>query len=435
LLLLSIVLFAAWIAGPAGAQALSSYAFERHVPVSLAQDEPWSWFGLPQGAQQVWGVAFEMPAAQGADVFAAASPVALRQPAPIVYALISPVVESHLASVDFERADGERVSVRAEECALAWAASEPHTRRLLLARGEGAIARIVPHGCYLFAILTGDGDAAVDAELKAQYERGQAEWRERFAREAPAVIRLQETAAAIPSGRIAVLPPTGAEPAALAMVLGRTGLRQKLVELEGADLLDAETFNAQRLPVALYVGQEAHLRTIRSENDAADAVIRYANEGGAIVMATAWPYPTYYALDAGAPQGIPNQPLLRRMGIDIVAAFERPPEGAKLSLCPVAGQTALPSLQEPWPFPDTGDLRLRSFGSKSETVTMTPLVEVRAEDGTPIGPAAALFGFPKGGAILYVWSGIMNDARVADGVACDIVRWIAGKLEGVSDAD
>jgi hypothetical protein len=67
-------------------------------------------------------------------------------------------------------------------------------------------------------------------------------------------------------------------------------------------------------------------------------------------------------------------------------------------------------------------------------VKTTPLVEVRAEDGTPIGPAAALFEFGGGGSILYVWSGIMNDARVADGVAGDLLQWVAAKAEEGPDA-
>ncbi|MBM3501338.1 MAG: hypothetical protein FJX74_22015 [Armatimonadetes bacterium] len=429
-----------WIAllaaGPVlDAQALSPVAFARDVPVSVAEGQEWSWFGLPAGRGEAWGVAFEMPAAEGEEARAAAETVTLEPPAQLVYALVSPVVELHLASVDFERTDGTRVTVRAEDCALAWAAEAPRRRRLLLARCEGPVARVTPNGCYLFALAVGDAVAAGEGALRAAYAQGQAEWRGRFREEAPAVVRLQEVAARIPEGRVAVLPPRGAEPAALTMVLGRTGMRQKLVELEGADLLDAQRFAAARFPVALYVGMEAHLRTIRAENDAAEAVLRYVREGGAILMATAWPFPTYYALDAGSPGGIPNQPLLRRMGVDIVAAFERPPEGAKLSLHPVAGQTLLPSLQGPWPFPETGDLRLRSFGATSEAAKATPLVEVRTEDGRPVGPAAALFEFEGGGCVLYVWSGIMNDGRVADGVAGDLLQWMAAKLEGVADAD
>ena len=131
-------------------------------------------------------------------------------------------------------------------------------------------------------------------------------------------------------------------------------------------------------------------------------MIRYVREGGAIVMATSLPFPTYYAVDAGQPAGEPNQPLLRRLGIDIIAGFERPPEGAKLALLSVAGQTVLPSLLPGWSFPDRGDLRLRSFGPTGQGVRMTPLVEVRAADGRMIGPAAALFELEGGGAILYV---------------------------------
>ena len=429
------VLGFAALAGSAAAQGLSPVAFTRDVPVSVAEDQAWSWFGLPAGQREAWGVPFAMPAAEAGEVRATADGVTLESPAALVYALVSPVVETHLASVEFECSDGTRLTVKAEDCALAWAAEAPRARRLLLARGEGPIARVTPRGGYLFALLAGEADAAQDAALRAAYEQGQAEWRERYRREASPVVRLQEVAARIAEGRVAVLPPRGAEPTALAMLLGRTGVQPKLVELAGADLLDATRFSAARFPVALYVGMEAHLRTIRTENDAADAVLRYLREGGAIVMATAWPYPTYYAIDAGAPQGVPNQPLLRAMGIDCLAGFERPAEGSRLALHPVEGQTLLPSLREPWLYPETGDLRLRCFGPTREGVRMKPLVEVRAADGAPIGAAAALFELDGGGSVLYVWSGIMNDARVADAVAGDLLQWIAAQVEGATDGE
>jgi len=408
------------------------------VPVSLAQEEPWSWHGLPQGRQEAWGVAYELPAPRPAGELATASAVDLPQPAALVYALMSPVVENHLASVWLECASGESLTVPAESCALAWAAEEPCKRRLLLGRAEAPaddpIVRVKPQGCYLFALVVGDREAAADEGLKAAYLRGQAEWKERFLAEAPAVWLLRETVRKMPDGRIAILPPTGAEPAALSTALSQTGLRQKLDSLRAEDLLDPARLNPTRYPVALYVGAERHLRTIREPNDAADAIARYLAEGGTIVMATSLPYPTYYAIDAGEPNPIPNQPLLRQLGIDLVAAFERPPEGAELSIHPVEGQAILPSLRQGWPFPTTGDLRLRSFGVREgQPLQMTPILEVRDAQGQPVGPCAALFelageGHPAG-TVLYVWSGVMNDTRVAEDVVCDLIRWIAGRLD------
>jgi hypothetical protein len=63
---------------------------------------------------------------------------------------------------------------------------------------------------------------------------------------------------------------------------------------------------------------------------------------------------------------------------------------------------------------------------------------VRNADGSRLGVCAALFELSgpehPAGTILYVWGGIMNDRRVADKVAYDLVRWIAARLEGVPDA-
>jgi hypothetical protein len=430
-------LAALFVAAPGQAQLLTSHPFERNVPVSLAEEEPWSWYGLPSGAGEARGVTYELPAASPGGELATASAVELAQPAAVVYAVVSPVVENHLASVRFGCRSGKTITIPAEECALVWAAEEPHTRRLLLARaeaeGDDLLVEVEPQGVYLFALTVGGPAAATDEKLRAAYAEGQKQWHERFLAEAPAVWRLRQIVEQIPEGRIAVLPPAGGEPAALSTILARTRLRQKLVTLTGDDLLDAQRFSADRYPVALYVGVERHLRTIREPNDAADAVIRYLAEGGAIVMATSMPYPTYYAIDAGEPQPIPNQPLLRRLGVDIVAAFERPPEGAQLTIRSVEGQTILPSVTESWPFPSTGDLRLRAFGVRQdEPSSMTPILEVRDAQGNAVGPCAALFDLAgpdhPAGTILYVWSGVMNDAQVAEDIVGDLVRWIADRL-------
>ena len=148
-----------------------------------------------------------------------------------------------------------------------------------------------------------------------------------------------------------------------------------------------------------------------------------------MVVATAAPYPTYYAQDAGNPKPEPGKPIFPRLGIGIVGSFERPAEGQSFTMQPVEGQTVLPSLTEAWPYPTTGDLRLRAFGATTDQAKMTPLVEVRDANGNVVGPAAALFELQPAGTVLYVASPIMNDAARADGVMCDIVRWVAERLK------
>ena len=424
--MLLLAALAAALTAPVSAQGLHAQSTEREVPLSVAAEEEWSWHGLPTGRQEAWGVGYEMPT----EPKATAEAVELEQPAALVYALVSPVVLGHLVSVEFEREGAEPVRLEIMDCALAWAATEPHSRRLLLARGEGpGITRVVPNGCYLHALVVGDEAAAKDEELEALYEQGRAEWRQRFVDEAPPVWKLQKVVDAIPESRIAILPPKGGEPAAMGMVFGRTLLDRKVVELEGRELLDAGGFSAERFPVAFHVGFERHLRTIKAPNDGQDALVRYLHEGGTMVVATAAPYPTYYAQDAGNPKPEPGQPIFPRLGIGIVGSFERPAEGQSFTMQPVEGQTVLPSLTETWPYPTTGDLRLRALGPSTDQAKMTPLVEVRDADGNVVGPAAALFELQPAGTLLYVSSPIMNDAARADGVMCDIVRWVAERLK------
>jgi hypothetical protein len=65
-------------------------------------------------------------------------------------------------------------------------------------------------------------------------------------------------------------------------------------------------------------------------------------------------------------------------------------------------------------------------------VAMTLVVNVRDAEGKVLGNAAALFESTREdgprGAILFVASAILTDSRVAEGVVCDLVQWIAGRL-------
>ena len=44
----------------AAAQPLTPVPFERNVPVSVAQDQEWSWHGLPLGPADAAGVRYEI---------------------------------------------------------------------------------------------------------------------------------------------------------------------------------------------------------------------------------------------------------------------------------------------------------------------------------------------------------------------------------------
>ncbi|HJN15300.1 MAG TPA: hypothetical protein QGH10_07420 [Armatimonadota bacterium] len=417
-----IALLMAGLTASVSAQELRPVAIERTVPISIAVDEEWSWHGLPLGPVEAAGVSFEI-----GEAAVTAEAVEI-DAAPVVYAVVTPVVEGHLMSVEFERADGETQNVGTTECALAWAADEPRMRRVLLARGEGGVTRVEPNGCYLLALVVGDDAAARDEALKTAYATGQREWEKRFLAEAPPVFRLQEIVDGIPKGKIAVIPPTSSKPGALTMVLQRTGLDRKMVELTQQDLIDPEAFNAERFPVAFQFGHESYIRSVREPSDAADAVVRYIEAGGTLIVTQIGPYPFYYATDAGKPKPQANQPLLARVGVGIAGGFEKPPEGATLMLHPMEGQGVLRGVQEPWPWPTTGDQRLRVLDAVGEGATATRLVELRDEAGTLTLPVAVLFECQPKGAVLYVASPIVNDAAVSQTVMCDIVAWMAGRV-------
>jgi len=428
------------VAGLQPGPALVAREFARDVPIPLAADEPWSWAGVPDGQVSACGVSFDLSQSTVVDrpvLLAAATEAAIDPGASVVYALVTPAGECRLAGVAFSTADGP-TQVKAEDCALAWASDPPRARRLLVARcvapAGGAISGVHPTGCYLLALLAGDRAAADDATLEAAYAEARDAWHARFAEEAPAAWHLSKMIADLPDGRIALLPPRGGEPPVLAGLLATTSLRAKLSRLAPDAFVDPSYFGPVRFPVSLYVGQENYLRSVGAPGDAAEALRRYLADGGRVVIIAAGPFPMYYAIDSGNPVQVAGDQFLPRVGITLTGAWEKPPEGTPAMVCPVEGQSLLTSVTAPYPYPTAGDLRIRCLGAvPGSGVSVTPLVEVRRGDGSPVGLCAALFELPpndqgRRGGVLFVSSILLCDGRVAVGVVSDVVRWIAERL-------
>lgn len=416
------------------APALTPVAIEREVAVRTDAAETWTWQGLPLGPAELLGMPYQIPQ-QAEDALATARPITIDPPSPVVYALFSPVAECSLASLSFE-GGGETIRVLATECALAWAAEPPHHRRLLIVRAvapEGGAVRMVrPSGVYVFAVAVGGREAAEGAGLTEAYEQARVLWAERYAAEAPLRIRLQGVLDRLAGAGVALIPPGDVPPPVLTALAGEAGVRRVLTRLTPQELVDAQVFSAERFPLAIYVGGESYLRTVTKDDDGAQAVLRYLEEGGTLVLATLGPYPMFYAIDRGGP-GILGDPLLARIGITCVRGVETPQPEWNAVIRPVGGQTVFPDIPSEWPYPTDVDQRLRALGFVPDAVgQVTPFLMVQQADGQPLGECCALFelGDPPGsrGTVLHIWGGLLADRRVSEPIIDGLVRWVADRL-------
>jgi hypothetical protein len=322
--------------------------------------------------------------------------------------------------------EGSRTLPLLGEPAIAWRAWPPIFHREILfdrvaiPSGAKAIA-VAPNGAWLIAVTVFDGDAAAlaaatnaltAAALEARAER----------RESERIADLRTVFARLPAGKIALLP---AAPAAGsgANFMARTGLRKKWVPLNPREFISRDAFNAARFPVAIFIGGEHYLRTVREEGDVDAALKRYLTEGGTLVLLASGPYPLYYGDRDGAESNRAT-PLLPELGLPL--SMDEAPEGARIEAA--AGQTILHSLPSRFPCPP-GDSRLRAgLPSRYDRADhYEPLLSVVDGQGRSHGDAAFYVelgaGAGKGGKVLYVWSALLASPQ-GGAIMGDALSWV-----------
>ncbi|MBD3176893.1 MAG: hypothetical protein GF320_17070 [Armatimonadia bacterium] len=404
------------------------------VDLSTDAAEPWTWHGIPTGPQELLGLTIALPAPPegSAAIPGRAGAVSLAGEASTLVAVVTPVVTPHLASLSY-RASGEWRSVPVGDMSLAWVSEPPHERFLLMAvlKADASIAEVRPEGCYLLALEAVDADPLADPDVASQWEAGAEAWQARMESLVPASWRMRELVDTIPGGAIAMLPPRSGVPGILRKFMGATSLGSKIDELTPRQMVDPGQFSAAQYPFALQVGQEQYHRSVLAPDDGAEALLRYLEEGGTLVLASTGPYPMYYALDSGAPAPQHGDAFVHRLGIRATFSMERPPEGQGMSLHRAAPD-ALPSMPESVPYPTTGDLRIRCLGApNAPEITTTPLVELRDAQGQTRGHAAALFELASGGRVMFIWGGLLAHPKTGDAVMGDLIRWVAEELEAM----
>jgi hypothetical protein len=415
-----------WTLRPAADRELVEGAFQmlRLPPgerLPNAWDDTASFAGLWPGKHWAWGVPFDVPlAAEDAAPLALDRPCTPRLPARAVSIYLFFAPGGPAGTLRVERPGKPAVTVAPADCAIAWRSWPPCFRRKILmarldAAGDDAL-HVIPEHSQLLAVTT-LADAAQEPRLRQLFQRGRAECRAVLAEEQ----KIGELAARVAKARpdrIAILPAkTLAGP--VVSVMRRSGLMKKCRLLTPAEMLDPQVMSAEKFPVLVNLGGEEYAGTIRRAGDGGEAILRYLRSGGSIVMLTSGPLPFYYDTLDG-PQRVCS--LTPQMGMPIGVAFESPPEGSALEIRWNAGQKLIRDMPAATAFSPRAEMRLRAIRREdvAPEAVYTPIFSVLGADGTRYGDAAAEARFTRGpfrgGRLLYVWSGLLDDRQIGLGI-------------------
>jgi len=195
------------------------------------------------------------------------------------------------------------------------------------------------------------------------------------------------------------------------------GLGAKAHWLSWEQIVDPQTFNPQKFPIAVYAGGEVYRATAKSEGDVLAALRRYVAEGGTLMVLPSEPMPFYYDGARERERTVNHAP---KLGLPLSVAWERPKEGWRLSFV-VRDKKALPHLPDRFPFPDEGDLRWRPL---TKQAGVTPLVELVDEEGSSHGLGVGIVTVGKG-RIVYAWFRLL-DMPIGEVLLFDLWRLVVG---------
>ena len=397
----------------------------QHLPTDW--DDPKSWAGLPAGRIWRYGVPFDLvdPLLNKGKqaVRDVRIPVGLK--ADHLFVLIANASGGAQLTVRSAGGSAEADLAGAVPTLKGWPSCFEWHADLLALPTPGRTAEAIEFkGLDVLAVTVFDGDPReLAATLDALKEKRDAIIAERKAGEAVHA-QLAKHFERL-SGRIAVLPqPNVKNPQSLPIVriLRKAGLLKHVRLLTPQQLVDPSQFSAQRIWVALYLGQEDYWATVRREGDAADALRRFMRSGGTLVAMPTGPFPFYYA---GKNNDVAI--LARELGLPIcgsgalerddriqvarVGGWEKPPEGVKLTFHLADKPAIISGLPKTFPFPDPEehDPRWRPIVNVVPKGNVyTPILTLRDDKGRSYGEAAAVIDYQagplKGARTAYVWS-------------------------------
>jgi hypothetical protein len=202
-----------------------------------------------------------------------------------------------------------------------------------------------------------------------------------------------------------------------------TGLQKKWDAITEQQFVDTNWFNAAHYPLAFYLGSENYVKTVNTNGDGKDAIMRYLTGGGTLVVLASGPFPFYYGYGPADAPGIAD-PLLPTFGLPFIG-FEQAPSGIYMQRN--TNQTILHSVPTVFPFPP-GDQRLRAINRSAVSAANRYLPLITAlGPGTNYGDAAVFIAFgtgsAKGGKVVYIWSTLTAGPQ-GQQIMADVVSWV-----------
>jgi hypothetical protein len=251
------------------------------------------------------------------------------------------------------------------------------------------------------------------------------------------------------AGHIAVLPipgQTSAQASPLAKMMREAGMKDAAVYVSPEQLVDPGFFNASRFWVALYLGGEEYVRTVRRDGDAVEALRRYLHEGGTLVALPTQPFPFYYD-ETGKPNvqaaavGLPVNGSAIEGRVDRlpeaerlrVVGWEKPPANRRFTFELNAAQDVLKTVPAKLPFPTVGDPRWRPLANVvGPDDEYTPVLTLRDDQGSSWGEGAAMIRYKSGplagGRVLYVWTTLLSQADLQAALITDLLRYLLSSV-------
>jgi hypothetical protein len=420
---------------PAGLDTASGFEIVPIVPDG-APSRSWaqldSFAGLPLGPRWIHGIPFAPAIRDGKWAVTKRcsfeKPVAGVDHIYLIYAAGDGPPPALLS--DKEAGGGLRPDLEA----IAWHAWPPiYTARLLVGRypveeGKAATGVDPKDRIVLAATAFRAGDARreeTQRRVAARLRVAASEWEPiRRAEERAGALRAEM--ASVPRGAIALLPPGSAARG----LLGRAGLHERAVMVSPRELVEPASFNAQRFPAALYTDGEDYVHTVRSPGDGATALVRYLEEGGALVLMASGPWPLFYATGPGLRRA---EPLTDRLGLPLLMAAEQPPD-EELTVR-IEEQAIVKTSRPEFPYPE-GDPRLRAIDRRRipAGATYTPIAKVVGRSGKGYGDAAGLVDLSakgtKSGRILYISYSLLRDPTEGPAFLEGALRFLAREAKG-----
>ncbi len=404
-------------------------------------DDPSSWAGFKPGRKTLFGVPFDLvdPLLNAGKVCARNSGCAIGGKATYLFLLVDGRDKTGKLELVHKSGVRERVDLKQGVPALrGWPPCFQWRIDLLaLDLSNKPVRALAWDDLSVFAATLYRGDPArLRPALAAIEDARKAAEAERKATEA---LRALAPLFQARRGKVAVLPDAPKnKPYALPVVraLAAARLMPYVELLSPGRFVSPHDFNAERFWVAIYAGGEHYWRTVRRPGDGDEAIRRFLDGGGTLLLLARQPFPFYYDQDGevvvaarkfGVPicgSGVGKRPdTLKGVRVN---GWEKPPAGVKLTFHVCPGQSVVKSLPKTFPFPgpdDKIDLRWRPIVNWVRPgERYTPLITLRDADGKSYGEAAALVERPRG-RVIYVWSSLLRMPGVKAGLLADVLAY------------